>query len=612
MNLENMLHRVEKPSRYIGGEINTFNKDITEQMIRFCFAFPDVYEVGMSHLGMQIIYNLLNQQDDVFCERTFSPWSDMEKIMREEQHKLFTLETKSSVGDMDILGFTLQYELSYTNILNMLNLAGIELYAKDRHDREPLIIAGGPCAYNPEPLADFVDIFFLGEAEEVLLEFIEVYRLYKSGEINKNELLLRSANIKGLYVPKFYEPIFNDENIMLGYKRTEDVPEKIQKRFIQNFNDGFTLETLIVPFADIVHDRALVELFRGCTKGCRFCQAGMLYRPIRERKPEKVIDIVDKMISSTGFEELSLTSLSTMDYSQIGPLVTDLVQKYEKDNVGVSLPSLRLDSFSVDVLKEIQKIKKTGLTFAPEAGTQRLRDVINKGVSDENILETYKSIFSLGWSRVKLYFMIGLPTETFEDLDGISEIANLGTFTFKQVKPEYMKKSVQVTVSTSCFVPKPFTPFQWMAQETIDGFYSKINHLKTKLINKKVVYNYHDPSTSVLEGVFARGDRRLGKVLHKAYELGCKFDGWAEYFDMKLWLQAFEACEIDPDFYTVRERSFDEFLPWDHIDAGVNKAYLLSEYQNAVKAECTEDCRLGCTGCGLNVNLIGGDCYADA
>lgn len=612
MNLENMLHRVEKPSRYIGGEINTFNKDITEQMIRFCFAFPDVYEVGMSHLGMQIIYNLLNQQVDVFCERTFSPWSDMEKIMREEQHKLFTLETKSSVGDMDILGFTLQYELSYTNILNMLNLAGIELYAKDRHDREPLIIAGGPCAYNPEPLADFIDIFFLGEAEEVLLEFIAVYRLYKSGEINKNELLLRSANIKGLYVPKFYEPIFNDENIMLGYKRTEDVPEKIQKRFIQNFNDGFTLETLIVPFADIVHDRALVELFRGCTKGCRFCQAGMLYRPIRERKPEKVIDIVDKMINSTGFEELSLTSLSTMDYSQIGPLVTDLVQKYEKDNVGVSLPSLRLDSFSVDVLKEIQKIKKTGLTFAPEAGTQRLRDVINKGVSDENILETYKSIFSLGWSRVKLYFMIGLPTETFDDLDGISEIANLGTFTFKQVKPEYMKKSVQVTVSTSCFVPKPFTPFQWMAQETIDGFYSKINHLKTKLINKKVVYNYHDPSTSVLEGVFARGDRRLGKVLHKAYELGCKFDGWAEYFDMKLWLQAFEACEIDPDFYTVRERSFDEFLPWDHIDAGVNKAYLLSEYQNAIKAECTEDCRLGCTGCGLNVNLIGGDCYADA
>ena len=612
MNLENMLHRVEKPSRYIGGEINTFNKNITEQMIRFCFAFPDVYEVGMSHLGMQIIYNLLNQQDDVFCERTFSPWSDMEKIMREEQHKLFTLETKSSVGDMDILGFTLQYELSYTNILNMLNLAGIELYAKDRHDREPLIIAGGPCAYNPEPLADFIDIFFLGEAEEVLLEFIDIYRLYKSGEINKNELLLRAANIKGLYVPKFYEPIFNDQNIMLGYKRTEDVPEKIQKRFIQNFNDGFTLETLIVPFADIVHDRALVELFRGCTKGCRFCQAGMLYRPIRERKPEKVIDIVDKMINSTGFEELSLTSLSTMDYSQIGSLVTDLVTKYEKDNVGVSLPSLRLDSFSVDVLKEIQKIKKTGLTFAPEAGTQRLRDVINKGVSDENILETYKSIFSLGWSRVKLYFMIGLPTETFEDLDGISDIANLGTFTFKQVKPEYMKKSVQVTVSTSCFVPKPFTPFQWMAQETVDGFYSKINHLKSKLINKKVVYNYHDPSTSVLEGVFARGDRRLGKVLHKAYELGCKFDGWAEYFDMKLWLQAFEACEVDPDFYTVRERAFDEFLPWDHIDAGVNKAYLLSEYKKAVAAQCTDDCRLGCTGCGLNVNLIGGDCYADA
>ena len=530
----------------------------------------------------------------------------------DQQLKLFTLETKSSVGDMDILGFTLQYELSYTNILNMLNLSGIELYSKDRHDREPLIIAGGPCAYNPEPLADFVDIFFLGEAEEVLLEFLEVYRLYKSGHITKNEMLLRSANIKGLYVPKFYEPILDDQNIMLGYKRNDDVPEKIQKRFIKNFNDGFTLETMIVPFADIVHDRALIEIFRGCTKGCRFCQAGMLYRPIRERKPEKVVEIVDKIISSTGFEELSLTSLSTMDYSEIGTLVNQLVSKYEKDNIGVSLPSLRLDSFSIDVVKEIQKIKKTGLTFAPEAGTQRLRDVINKGVSDENILETYNSIFAQGWSRVKLYFMIGLPTETVEDLDGISEIANLGTYTFKQVKPEYMKKSVQVTVSTSCFVPKPFTPFQWMAQETSEGFYSKINHLKSKLINKKVVYNYHDPSTSVLEGVFARGDRRLGKVLHKAYELGCKFDGWAEFFDMKLWLQAFEACGVDPDFYTVRERSFDEFLPWDHIDAGVNKAYLISEYKKAVNAEGTEDCRLGCTGCGLNVNLIGGDCYDNA
>ena len=608
MNLEALLHQVEKPSRYIGGEINSFNKELTDEMIRFCFAFPDVYEVGMSHLGMQIIYSLLNQQNDVFCERVFSPWDDMEKAMRAQNMKLFTLETKAPVGDMDILGFTLQYELSYTNILNILNLSGIELYSKDRHDREPLIIAGGPCAYNPEPIADFVDMFFIGEAEEVLLDFLEVYRPYKAGKISKNEMLLKAANIKGIYVPKFYEPEYDSNNLLLGYKRLESVPEKIQKRIIRDFDNGFQLETMIVPFADIVHDRAVIEVFRGCTKGCRFCQAGMLYRPIRERKPETIVDIIDKVLNSTGFEELSLSSLSTMDYSQIGPLVTQLVEKYEKDNIGVSLPSLRLDSFSIDVVKEIQKIKKTGLTFAPEAGTQRLRDVINKGVSDANILDTYKSIFSLGWHRVKLYFMIGLPTETNEDLDGISEIANLGTFTFKNVKPESMKKSVQVTVSTSCFVPKPFTPFQWMAQESIEGFYSKINHLKTKLLNKKVVYNYHDPSTSVLEGVFARGDRRLSEVLVKAYQMGCKFDGWAEFFDMKIWAEAFKACDIDPDFYTVRERSFDEFLPWDIIDPGIDKSYLVSEYQKALKAEGTEDCRLGCTGCGLNVNLIGGEC----
>jgi len=608
MNLEALLHQVEKPSRYIGGEINTFNKEITDEMIRFCFAFPDVYEVGMSHLGMQIIYSLLNQQEDVFCERVFSPWDDMEKAMRSNNMKLFTLEKKSPVGDMDILGFTLQYELSYTNILNILNLSGIELYSKDRHDREPLIIAGGPCAYNPEPIADFVDMFFIGEAEEVLLDFLEVYRPYKAGKITKNEMLLRAANIKGIYVPRFYEAEYGPDQILTGYKRLESVPEKIQKRIIRDFDKGFQLETMIVPFADVVHDRAVIEVFRGCTKGCRFCQAGMLYRPIRERKPETIMNIVDKVLSSTGFEELSLSSLSTMDYSQIGPLVTNLVNTYEKDNIGVSLPSLRLDSFSIDVVKEIQKIKKTGLTFAPEAGTQRLRNVINKGVSEENILDTYKSIFSLGWHRVKLYFMIGLPTETIEDLDGISEIANLGTYTFKNVKPEYMKKSVQVTVSTSCFVPKPFTPFQWMAQETVDGFYGKINHLKTKLLNKKVVYNYHDPATSVLEGVFARGDRRLSAVLVKAYQMGCKFDGWAEFFSMNVWNEAFKACDVDPDFYTIRERSFDEFLPWDLIDPGIDKAYLVNEYKKALNAEGTEDCRLGCTGCGLNVNLIGGEC----
>ncbi|MDH8678364.1 TIGR03960 family B12-binding radical SAM protein [Fusibacter bizertensis] len=608
MSLEALLHKVEKPSRYIGGEINTFNKDLTDEMIRFCFAFPDVYEVGMSHLGMQIIYSLLNAQEDVFCERAFSPWADMEKELRDQKLKLFTLEKKSPLSDMDIIGFTLQYELSYTNILNMLNLSGVELLSKDRHDKDPLIVAGGPCAYNPEPIADFIDMFFIGEGEEVLLDFLEIYRPYKAGKISKNEMLLKAANVEGIYVPKFYEPQYDQKGVMTGYKLLEAVPETIKKRFVRNFDAGFKLETMIVPFADIVHDRAMIELFRGCTKGCRFCQAGMLYRPIRERKPDTIVDNIDKILSSTGFEEFSLTSLSTMDYSEIGPLVTQLVDKYEKDNVSVSLPSLRLDSFSIDVVKEIQKVKKTGLTFAPEAGTQRLRDVINKGVSEDNILDTYKSIFSLGWHRVKLYFMIGLPTETTEDLDGISDIANLGTYTFKQVKPEYMKKSVQVTVSTSCFVPKPFTPFQWMAQDSVDEFYAKINHLKTKLINRKVVYNYHDPETSVLEGVVARGDRKLGAVILKAYELGCKFDGWAEFFDHRVWKNAFEACGVDPDFYTKRERAFDEFFPWDIINSGVQKRYLKSEYEKALLAEETPDCRQGCTGCGLNVDLIGGEC----
>lgn len=608
MNLESLLRKVEKPSRYIGGEINTFHKEISEEMIRFCFAFPDVYEVGMSHLGMQIIYRLLNQEEDVFCERAFSPWADMETEMRRQKVALFTLESKSALSMMDVIGFTLQYELSYTNILNMLDLANIPFLSENRSEKDPLIVAGGPCAYNPEPLAEVVDMFFIGEGEELLLDFIALYRSYKAKQIDKETLLLKAAQIEGIYVPKFYKPVYDDQGILLTYDRSENVPEKVKKRIVRDLDAGFQLDTMIVPFTDIVHDRAMMEIFRGCTKGCRFCQAGMIYRPVREKTPQTIKENIDKILSTTGFEELSLTSLSTMDYSEIGPLVSDVVKKYEKDNIGVSLPSLRLDSFSVDVLKEIQKIKKTGLTFAPEAGTQRMRNVINKGVSEENIIDTFKSVFSLGWHRMKLYFMIGLPTETLEDLDGIADIANLGTYTFKTHKPETMKKSVQVTVSTSCFVPKPFTPFQWMPQDDIETFYKKINHLKTKLINKKVVYNYHDPETSVLEGVFARGDRKLGAVLLKAYELGCRFDGWQEFFDYEKWTQAFKETGIEPDFYTVRERAFDEFLPWDMIDAGINKAYLKKEYESALGAGTTQDCRLGCTGCGLNINLMGGEC----
>ena len=608
MNLDSLLKRVEKPSRYIGGEINTFNKPLSEELIRFCFAFPDVYEVGMSHLGMQIIYQLLNGVEDVFCERVFAPWHDMEALMRDRQIKLFSLETKTALNEMDIIGFTLQYEMSYTNILNMLNLSNIPFLSNDRNDSMPLIVAGGPCAYNPEPLAEIVDMFFIGEGEELLIDFINVYREFKQNRISKDELLEACSKIEGVYVPKFYRPTYHEDGTIKELVVNNNAPKVVKKRIVRNLEEGFKLETMIVPFADVVHDRAFLEVFRGCTRGCRFCQAGMLYRPIRERDEDSYIESIDKILGSTGFEEVSITSLSTMDYPNIDSLVNKMVEKYEKDSIGVSLPSLRLDSLSIEVLQNIQKIKKTGLTFAPEAGTQRLRDVINKGVSEENIENTYKSIFSLGWSRVKLYFMIGLPTETEEDLTGIADIANLGTYIFKQNKPEEMKKSVQVTVSTSCFVPKPFTPFQWMAQDTVESFYAKINHLKLKLNNRKVVYNYHDPHTSVLEGVFARGDRRLTPVLIKAYELGCKFDGWQEHFHYDIWQSAFDACGVDPSFYTTRERSYSEILPWDFISPGVTKKYLQLENDRAISGAVTDDCRLGCTGCGVNIDIIGGEC----
>ncbi|MGX8794620.1 TIGR03960 family B12-binding radical SAM protein [Fusibacter sp. JL298sf-3] len=608
MNLEALLRRVEKPTRYIGDEMNTFNKPLTEELIRFCFAFPDVYEVGMSHLGMQIIYRLLNGIDDVFCERVFAPWTDMEALMRERKVPLFTLESKSPVGEVDILGFTLQYELSYTNILNMMDLSGIPLLAAERDERHPLIVAGGPCAYNPEPLADIVDMFLIGEGEELNVDFIDLYRTYKRGAIDRETLFEKAMAIEGVYVPKFYRPVYGAAGVIETVERHEKAPERVKKRIVKDFDKGYCLDSMIVPFNDIVHDRAMLELFRGCTKGCRFCQAGMLYRPIRERSEETLVESIDKILSTTGYEELSLTSLSTLDYSRIKPLVKTLVEKYEKDNIGVSLPSLRLDSFSVDVLKEIQKVKKTGLTFAPEAGTQRLRDVINKGVTAENIQTTFESIFSLGWHRVKLYFMIGLPTETFEDLDGINDIGNLATYLFKQNKPENMKKSVQATVSTSCFVPKPFTPFQWMRQDTIEEFREKIAYLRQKITNKKLVYNYHDPETSILEGVFARGDRRLGAVLIEAYKNGCRFDGWQEYFDFDQWMAAFDKLGVDPAFYTHRQRAYDEVLPWDVIDPGVSKAFLQRENEKARNAEVTEDCRETCTGCGVNVNIVGGAC----
>lgn len=606
--IDDILYLVEKPSRYIGDEINSIKKDIRKDLIRFGFCFPDVYEVGMSHLGSHIIYGALNEVEDVYCERVYMPWTDLEQKMRERDIPLFTTETRTNIKNLDMLGFTLQYELSYTNILNMMDLSNIPFKSADRTEEDPIIMAGGPCAYNPEPLADIVDFFSLGEGEEVLVEVMDLYREKKENNWTKDEFLSRLASMDGIYVPKFYAVSYNEDKTIKSFGPVdEQYPKTIQKRIVADMNKAYYPTHFVVPYTDVVHDRAMVEIFRGCTRGCRFCQAGMIYRPIREKSKEVIVETAQKIIAATGYEELSLTSLSTLDHTEIKDTIIELIKKNTKDVVGVSLPSLRVDDLAVEVLQEIQKIRKTGLTFAPEAGTQRMRDVINKGVTEEDLEKTLSQVFNLGWSRVKLYFMIGLPTETFEDLEGIDTLGNKSTWLYKQVPAENRKGSVAVTLSTACFVPKPFTPFQWFKQNSIAEFREKQFYLKDKIKNKKIKFNYHDAHTSVLEGAFARGDRRLADVIIKAYELGCKFDGWQEHFKYDKWMEAFEACGIDPDFYT-RERSYDEILPWDHIDVGVRKEFLIKEYENAVNGVVTEDCRDKCVGCGINIDLIGREC----
>ena len=600
--LDKILMKVEKPARYIGMEQNSLRKDLNEVDVKFVFSFPDVYEVGMSHLGMHILYNLINKEPDMVCERVFAPWVDMEEQMRSERLPLFTLESKEEVKNFDILGFTLQYEMSYTNILNILDLSGIPILSKDRNGDDTIVIAGGPCAYNPEPLWQFIDIFVIGEGEEVTLELLKLLKTHKASGFNREAFLLDAArNIQGVYVPSFYSELYNEDGTVKNREKlVADIPDIIEKRMVRDLDTMFSPESMIVPYLETVHDRISMEIFRGCTHGCRFCQAGMIYRPIREKSVDRLLELSEKLVESTGYDTVSLSSLSSCDYSQLQLLVSSLLEKHEGKKVGVSLPSLRLNSVSMEVLKEIEKVRKSGLTFAPEAGSQRLRDVINKGVSEEDLETAVTMAFKEGWSRVKLYFMIGLPTETDEDVMGIKKMTYMVKDLFFNRPKEERVGNFQVTASASCFVPKPFTPFQWHGQATEEEFRSKIKLVKDSIKDNKVTFNYHDPKTSYLEAVVARGDRKVSDALLSAWENGCRFDGWSEHLKYDTWLEAFMDAGIDGSFYANRQRSLDEVFPWDFISPGPTKKYLLKEYQKALEGDTTRDCRLGCTGCGIS------------
>ena len=610
---DEILLSIEKPARYIGNEVNMVRKDLKDIDIRFAMCFPDVYEIGMSHLGIQILYDMFNKREDVYCERVYSPWTDLDRIMRKEQIPLFALESQDPVKEFDFLGITIQYEMCYTNILQILDLSQIPLKSCDRDESCPIVIGGGPCAYNPEPLAPFFDIFYMGEGETVYFELLDKYKEWKKAGGTRKEFLELAANIEGLYVPAFYDVTYKEDGTIASFlPNNPNAKETIKKQLVLDMGHTFYPEKPLVPFIKVTQDRVVLEIQRGCIRGCRFCQAGSVYKPVRERSLEFLKDMAYKMLKNTGHEEISLSSLSSSDYSRLEELVNFLIEEFKGKGVNISLPSLRIDAFSLDVMSKVQDIRKSSLTFAPEAGSQRLRNVINKGLTEEVILNGAKLAFDGGWNRVKLYFMLGLPTETVEDMEGIALLSEKIAELYYQIPKEERNGKVQIVASTSFFVPKPFTPFQWASMNTKEEFLNKAKIVNTKMkemLNKKSLkYNWHEADVTVLEGLLARGDRRVADIILSAYESGCIYDAWSETFDNHTWQQAIQETGIDPDFYTTRERSMEEILPWDFIDIGVTKDFLKREWQRAKEEAVTPNCRMHCAGCGA-MKFGGGVCF---
>lgn len=607
--VEKILQYVQKPARYAGGELNSVIKDKDKIDLRYAFCFPDTYEIGMSHLGMKILYGLVNEREDAWCERVFAPDTDMEEQMRKNNVPLFALESGDYLTDFDMIGFTLQYELSYSNVLNMLELAGIPLLSEERKELTPIVAFGGPCTCNPEPVAAFADIIFLGEGEYNTNEVFDLLKLCKKENKSKQEFLMMAKDIEGIYVPSFYHDEYNEDGTLKSLTPVNGAPEKIKKAIVPDMNKVYYPKSFVVPFIDVVHDRAVEEIFRGCIRGCRFCQAGFIYRPIREKSVETINAQAKAIVDSTGYDEVSLCSLSTSDHSRVNEMLTSLIDWTAKDKINLALPSLRVDNFSDELANKLIQVRKSGLTFAPEAGTQRLRDVINKNVTEDEVLRTCNKAFSKGWTSVKLYFMMGLPTETMEDIEGIAQLAGKVVDAYYQNPDRPKGAGVSVSVSCASFIPKPFTPFQWEPEDTMEVLKEKQAHLLESLPSKKIRVSYHETPTSLLEGVLARGDRRLSKVILEAHYLGCKFDSWDDHCNFDMWMKAFKDNGIEPEFYTKRRREFDELLPWDHLDYGVSRKFLELENKRAHENVTTPHCRIKCAGCGAN-KLNGGHCDA--